>query len=113
MSVTVTPAEVAAWANIENIDDSARSALMQNVIDAAVGIIDAISLEWPDDPATEHPGRTAATELAVKMQSARWWARRDSPQGVAGFGVDYAVRVSRVDPDVEALIRPWVAGAEP
>lgn len=38
--------------------------------------------------------------LAVLMQTSRWFRRRLSPEGVAGFGEFGAVRVSRLDPDV-------------
>ena len=47
---------------------------------------------------------------AVLLQTARQFRRRLSPEGVAGFGDFGAVRVSRVDPDVEQLIvmnRSW------
>jgi hypothetical protein len=46
---------------------------------------------------------------AVLLQTARQFRRRLSPEGVAGFGDFGAVRVSRVDPDVEALITPYVS----
>lgn len=38
--------------------------------------------------------------LAVKMQASRWFRRRLSPEGVAGFGEFGAVRVTRLDPDI-------------
>jgi hypothetical protein len=43
---------------------------------------------------------------AVLLQTARQFRRRLSPEGVAGFGEFGAVRVTRVDPDIEALITP-------
>jgi hypothetical protein len=43
---------------------------------------------------------------ATLLQTARTFRRRLSPVGVAGFGDFGAVRVTRVDPDVEALITP-------
>ena len=49
-----------------------------------------------------------ATNLreAVLLQTARQFRRRLSPEGVAGFGDFGAVRISRVDPDIEAMITP-------
>ena len=43
---------------------------------------------------------------ATKMLASRLFRRRLSPEGVAGFGDFGAVRVTRVDPDIEALITP-------
>lgn len=43
---------------------------------------------------------------ATKMLTSRLFRRRLSPEGVAGFGDFGAVRVTRVDPDIEALITP-------
>lgn len=50
--------------------------------------------------------------LAVLMQASRWFRRRLSPEGVAGFGDFGAVRVSRLDPDIlDAItssgVRSW------
>jgi hypothetical protein len=38
----------------------------------------------------------------------RQFKRYDSPLGVAGFGDIGVMRVSRVDPDVAALLEPYV-----
>lgn len=50
--------------------------------------------------------------MAVLLQAARWFRRRLSPEGVAGFGEFGAVRVSRLDPDIlDAItssgVRSW------
>ena len=47
---------------------------------------------------------------ACYIQSARIFKRRESPEGVLGFG-DFTVRVSRLDPDVESLLRHYVLHA--
>lgn len=44
--------------------------------------------------------------LAITMQSARLWRRRDTPEGVIAFEDLGAIRVSRMDPDVEQLLTP-------
>lgn len=44
---------------------------------------------------------------ACVIQASRIFKRLDSPLGVAGFGDMGAVRVSRTDPDVSALISPF------
>lgn len=53
-------------------------------------------------PAVPDEIRQAALLLASRLYS-----RKDSPQGVAGAPEWGAVRVSRMDPDVEALLGPF------
>jgi hypothetical protein len=45
---------------------------------------------------------------AAQLLAARLYRRKDSPQGVLGSSEWGVTRVSRVDPDVEALIGPFV-----
>lgn len=54
---------------------------------------------WPTVP--------AAIVEATLIQASRLFARKDSPEGVSGTGEWGVIRVSRVDPDVEALIQPY------
>lgn len=44
---------------------------------------------------------------ACLMQTNRLLSRRKSPDGVSGFGDFGAVRVSRVDPDIDELLMPF------
>ena len=44
---------------------------------------------------------------ACNLLAVRQFKRYDSPLGVAGFGEIGIVRVSRVDPDIEALLGPY------
>lgn len=46
--------------------------------------------------------------LACILQSQRLWKRFDSPLGIAGFGDMGAIRVTRIDSDVQALLMPFV-----
>lgn len=46
--------------------------------------------------------------MATLIQAARLFRRKDSPEGVLGNSEWGALRVSRVDPDVAALIAPYV-----
>jgi len=48
-----------------------------------------------------------AIKQACVLASMRQFKRYDSPLGVAGFGDIGAIRVSRVDPDVEAMLMPF------
>lgn len=45
---------------------------------------------------------------AAQLLAARLYRRKDSPQGVLGSAEWGVTRVSRIDPDVEALIGPFV-----
>ena len=53
----------------------------------------------------------SATPVAVKqaciLLAMRQYKRYDSPLGIAGFGDMGAIRVGRVDPDIEALLSPY------
>jgi hypothetical protein len=55
---------------------------------------------WPAGP--DGVGQAAA------LLSARLYRRKDSPNGVIGSADWGAIRVSRFDPDVEALIAPYI-----
>lgn len=48
-----------------------------------------------------------AIKQAAIILSSRVFRRNDSPLGVAGFGDIGVVRVSKLDPDVEAMIMPF------
>lgn len=56
---------------------------------------------WPSTP--------AVVEQAAVIQAIRLYKRKDSPEGVLG-STEWSgpVRVTRVDPDVQALLRPLV-----
>lgn len=55
---------------------------------------------WPTIP--------AQVELATRMLAARLYRRKDSPQGVIASADWGAVRVSRTDPDIHALLFPFM-----
>lgn len=45
---------------------------------------------------------------AVRIMALRLWRRRMSPEGIAGFEDFGGVRVSRLDPDVQRILAPYV-----
>jgi hypothetical protein len=53
------------------------------------------------------PAVPVAIKQATLILAMRQFKRYDSPLGVAGFGDLGAIRVGRVDPDVEALVQPF------
>lgn len=58
----------------------------------------------PPDPVPPAP---ATLGQAVRLLTARYYARRNSPDGFLGMGEFGPARVSTVDRDVEALIGPY------
>lgn len=55
---------------------------------------------WPTEP--------AAVVRATQLQASRLYRRKDSPEGVAGSSEWGLVRVPNLDPDVKALLAPYV-----
>jgi hypothetical protein len=54
-----------------------------------------------------YPAVPAQIELATRLQAARLYRRKDSPQGVIASPDFGGIRVSRFDPDVRALLAPF------
>lgn len=55
-----------------------------------------------------YPSVPAQIELATRMMAARLYRRKDSPQGIIASADWGAVRVSRTDPDIHALLFPFM-----
>ncbi len=55
---------------------------------------------WPSIP--------KPIENATLLLANRRFVRLDSPEGVAGFGAEGQIRISRFDPDIEDLVSPYV-----
>lgn len=56
-----------------------------------------------------YPSTPSQIELASRMLAARLYRRKDSPQGVITSADWGAVRVSRTDPDIHALLFPFMS----
>lgn len=54
------------------------------------------------------PAVPGGVTQAATLLAARLYRRKDSPEGVLGSSEWGAVRVSRLDPDVEGLIAPYI-----
>lgn len=91
----VTAATVALWGKFD-LPEGDVLALLERVVAAVTGHI--IEHYLVADPMTDDQ------EQAVIMQSVRMWRRRDTPEGVISFDELGAVRVSRLDVDVEMLL---------
>jgi hypothetical protein len=53
------------------------------------------------------PAVPVDVKQACLLLAARLFIRKESPQGVAGFGEFGAIRVRSADPDVVALLEPY------
>lgn len=68
----------------------------------------AKSCRWPaTDAAGEEHDAPADLVQAVVLRTARYLARRNSPEGVVGVNEFGPVRISTVDRDIEDLEAPW------
>lgn len=104
----VAPADVALWGKLGTLSGPEEE-LMQLVLDAIDAHLDArYDLDVVDDAGEVVGTRRDDPDvrLAVTMQAARLWKRRNSPEGVAGVGDLGVVTVERFDPDVDRLLNP-------
>lgn len=87
------------------ISDTTDDDMLQQKLDAAhrhlVHITDPALLPGPDDEAF------ADLAEAERIYAARLYTRKDSPEGVAGWGELGVIRL-RDDPDVRRLIGPYL-----
>lgn len=106
---------MATWPNITEVTDyigevnNDQLTVLNDCLDAAVAYIG-----WRCDEnidVDEEYVDIVPPELfeATLMLTSRLFRRRLSPEGVAGFSDFGAVRVQRIDPDIERLITPSVS----
>ena len=101
MPSAITSDELRQWSGII-ATDSATNAAIDEAVNYANSyiqrrIIDSLALAWP-----------AEVHSAALIQAARIVKRRGSPEGVASFGDFGPVIVSRLDPDIEAALSPFL-----
>jgi hypothetical protein len=98
----ITAEELRSWSAVTATDPATVDAIDEAVASANAMIerrcISALPDPWPDEVHT-----------AALIEAARTLKRRGSPEGVAGFGGDFGlVRVSGIDPTIEANLSPWL-----
>lgn len=74
---------------------------LQRALDAATGFVyDRVWLDHRTEP---------DVQLAILMMAGKWYQRRKSPEGVAGFGAEgVLIRVLADDPDVRRMLERHV-----
>lgn len=99
----LTEPDLATWLGIPHGEPGMTSIMLDQLglcLDAAVADLEArcdLPAAWPDN-----------VRVACLMHAARLYKRKASPEGVAGFGEFGAVRVTKLDPDVERLVAPYL-----
>lgn len=105
---------MATWPNVTEAlqaigeVNTVDEAEVESCLAAAIDVLGArCDLSLDEDEVVVVPD---AVRRACVMYTARLLKRRFSPEGVAAIGFDgTGLRVSRVDPDIEALIAPYVS----
>jgi hypothetical protein len=97
----VDPAAVFAWMGTPAPTQAALES-MQGVVDAVLA-----NLARTHTSPTVDPGELDDWDLAVTMQCARLWKRKSSPEGVISNGEFGAIRVTRFDKDIDAMLDPF------
>jgi hypothetical protein len=93
----VTTADLATLKEYLGIQQTRDDAVLQADLDAAAAYVEprVLAADWLTDD----------VQLAVIMAAARLYARRRSPEGVAGFAADgLVVRIIVQDPDIYRLL---------
>lgn len=103
-----TQEQVLAWLGNPKLDED----LVVDCWQAAEAYVDARVMWEPVDVITDDDGNeieVAPADLvqAVNILTARYLARRNTPDGMVGLGELGAVQVPYTDADVERLLNPW------
>jgi hypothetical protein len=94
-------AEVRALLRLQ--PDPNEDAVIQTALSAAIDVGNGrLNFKYPVPPNDDGTLPDAAHEACL-LHAARLYRRRDSLDGTIGFGDLGAIRVGRLDPDVEAL----------
>ena len=59
---------------------------------------------WMDDHCYPEGIASSEVQYATLLQASRWYKRRQSPEGVAGFSDFGAVRITAIDVDIKLMI---------
>lgn len=102
MAEIITTAEALTWVG-RDLGDAVDEEAMSQVVDAVNAHISTIAPKAvANDPDFDEPVRLAALLLA-----GRWYSRRNSPDGLVGFGDMGGTAIRSLDPDIRDLLRPY------
>lgn len=106
MAAITTAEQAHSWHPTLNDHTNPTSTDLEIAWEAAEGFV-ASRVRWPG--MGDGASAPAALVLAVKLLTARYLQRGNSPEGIVGMDAEGlgAVRIPRVDVDVESLIDPY------
>lgn len=109
-TITAEVGDGTTWTALTDVETYPRNALAKDL--AVTGLVSQtdwsgyrlarITAQWG------WPSVPAAVQRATILQASRLYRRKDSPEGVAGANEWGLVRVPNFDPDVKALLAPYV-----
>lgn len=109
-SAWLTPTAVRQWSG-QRQGDTADTAALQLAANAAAGYVEGLHPELftTPDPLADPPVEavfepTPEILLGSAMLAHRWYSRRASPLGVAGYAELGAAGILRYDPDIARLL---------
>jgi Phage gp6-like head-tail connector protein len=105
MALQADLAGLRTWLGVKSTDADAN---LQQALDAAVAWVNSRVYPVDQDPATRHIDVTQA----ILILAARVYARRNSPEGVAGWGDLGVVNIATSDPDINRLLERHVDMSE-
>jgi len=95
--------ELKNWLHVEAADDTDNTLYTLTLSVASRSIDNACNTTWATEGAVPPPVKLASLILASRLVK-----RKDSPEGVLGFGeMGGVVRVTSIDRDVVSLIGPY------
>ena len=90
-----------AWMYKQGVTNTTDTPLHDQVVDAVCSYVAATTVYTFDEDIPQ------SAQVAILIQAHRLARRKDSPEGVTGFGPDGGViRLTRLDPDVAELLAP-------
>jgi len=95
--LTADLAGLRAWLGVKGTENDP---LLEQAIDVAVAWVNARVYAVDQDPSTRH---LDVTQAMLQLAS-RLYARRSSPEGVAGWSDLGVVRILNSDPDINGLL---------
>lgn len=86
--------------------DALRASLgsTTNLSDALLTRALVAAQSWVTDRVMVAELDSAEVQEAIVLLASRWYKRRQSPEGVAGWGDLGVIRILAKDPDIEALL---------
>lgn len=102
MADVISVDEAVDWVG-RTIADPVDVSAMSNVVDAVNASIAKIAPNASAEPIQ------GDARLAGLLLASRWYSRRNSPDGLVGFGDMGASTIRSLDPDIRDLLKPYKA----